>query len=272
MTFSDFYIISVMNRLLKIVIFFLLLSACAEKKTVTNTRCDVISAEKTNKLFEGYDRRPDEDGEYHIGTGVLLLKVEEDTVEDSDKKIYPVYLNEDIVFYALDNGENVDIIFSEKIAQRMKEGRFLIFEEKGEIFYLDENGVIAFANEEGPAVEKKGAALLKRNKGRFEKNPLGEEKMQIQRKGNKETDKEKVRISVKFTPGEEDEKIHMFEQFCDGRLHMKLKGSKVCVFEIKSIGLKALNKLIDDANGLDYVESASLDSQNELIDPVTKTE
>ena len=82
----------------------------------------------------------------------------------------------------------------------------------------------------------------------------------------------KDRICAKFTSGNEDEKTLMFERFCNGRLYQKLKGSGVFIFEIDRVNVKTLNKLIDDANKLDYVESAATDIQNELIEPVTKTE
>jgi len=259
-----------MNKVLKIVCLFLLLCACSSKEAVKNVSCGILSETKATELLDGYEPVLQEN-EYSVGTGIFLAKVEGNLITDSEKKIYPVYLDEDIVFYILENGEDHQIVVSEMAADRMKEGTFVIFEENESIYYLDEKGAIDLLNKESAASQDIGAAIKKRNQGRFEVNPMGEEKVKIELKKKKETSKEKIRISVLFTDGEEEEKISKFEEFCNGKLRMMMKGSKVCVFEIDRIDTKRLNKLIGDANKLEYVKSASIDQENELIEPVTET-
>ncbi len=206
----------------------------------------------------------EEDATYSSGFGIHPFNLDGSA---SDKEVYAIFQDEKIIFLIVHDDTDHYVENAELIRQIGEEEASLIFDTDTGLCYLSQNDLVLF--DENGQLSDKEADTLKDMRTRIDKaSPLNRINKKIEMKKKEENHGNAVRIVVRFTEGNEDEKAKEFETFCKGKQLYKLQSAPIYVFLIEKTTEKALKKQLQDLNDLDYVQSVELDGQSELIDPV----
>ncbi len=211
---------------------------------------------------------------YYLGTGIRINEMDErgGMFPSENDKLYPVYREEELVGLLLCE-ENTEFLKDEKMLVRFAERadkKYCVFRIGDEICLADESGftivsgcdTISFSKEQEKALEVLRKTVM-------EDNPMGSERILIQPAAPASTtlydpstgrNYSSSRIAVRFTEGDEENKILQYEEFCGGKLHGKVRSAGVYTFSFApKSNIKQLNALLRKTLELDYIEDAWLE-------------
>ena len=232
--------------------------------------------EKTELFLQGYDFK--EEGEYYLGSGIRVNMLSEAGDEiASEELMFPVFRGDEL-FGLLLSGETDTMITEQSVLSLVSSGTDGMFDmvRIGGGLYMISSGSTELITGEATDMtdqEKKSVEAIRGSV--TEKNRMGEEKTlfkTIQQQSpvtlyDPETGKtySSSRIVVKFTEGDEEEKILLFEAFCGGRLHGRVRaaGRYTFTFGAKQ-NIKQLKALLRSAKELEYVTEAMLEEAREM--------
>lgn len=242
----------------------------ASKKAVFLYQEDAIAY-----ISENYDRYKD----HYFGSGILTLKIEGKELIDGDIDIIPVYEGEKMIFVILGKDE-IKIIDDEQVLNKLDgDKKFVILQIEDNVCLFDTEGLTMIDGESSYTHPEELSNFLKKEFGdKIPENLLGKDKSIIKMKEPKgdiidgKVNPKNDHILIQFQEGDITEQISMYEDFCKGKCETGENTAGVYIFYFDALSDPDMNKLVEDSNKLDYVKTASIDHENELIEPVTKTE
>ncbi len=227
-----------------------------------------------------------DEGEYTLGTGVWLDRIGPDgsVTASETQALFPVFQNGNLyIAFVLDLGDREEKSLSDSVITDGKALSWLSDRPDDEFRLVSVQYAVAGIDGEeteilyGPEPEAmtgpEEEAWRRLQEAQPAANPLGGEEIMkrvVQAgegivpdpdSGNRYSSRTLI---VRFTPGDKEEKIRMFEEFCGGKLVYDMKLSDIQVFSFEAKNIKQLRALQKKAMELDYVEYAELDSVNEL--------
>ncbi len=240
----------------------LLLSGCGKGGPIANKSVDV---DIDVQSLAGYLSDIGEEGSYEIGSGVILLDEE---LKDSGVKAFPVYRDGTLILLAVRDDER-EVYYEDDDLFGLMEGNseHVLLSVNDGICLVSENDSYFPENTLDPEVEEMLVSKIRKMK--IGRDPIGEKKETIDVKESG-SDGRKDHIVIRFTEGDHEEKVGMYEEFCGGRLLMKFRTADIYVFTVDHVSEKALNSLIERSNALDYVANASVDQRNDLDPPAVE--
>ena len=268
-----------MKKVLIMLLSILCLCACS-KQIPTNPPSKkaafLYRDESVSYIGEHFDRNK----EYYYGTGISSLKIEGGKIVEGDTDIIPVYQGEELVFLIL-GGEENKIVDDDEILHGFNGNKnFVILEIENDLCLFDADSMTVIDGDPSFTLDDDLSSFLKKEFGAaIPENLFGKEKAIIKMKEPKgdgiiddKTDPDNDHIIIRFKDGNREEQIRMYEEFCKGKCETGENTSDIYIFYFDALSDADMNDLVERSKMLDYVEAASIDHENELIDPVTKTE
>ena len=229
------------------------------------------------QMAEGLPLEPESN--YYLGTGIRINEFDEkgNMVPSERGELFPVY-REEVLIGLLLHEDNEEFLTDEGILMQFSERTdkaYCVFWIGSKICLADETGVTFLSgNDNISLTEQQKKALEVLQNTDMEDNPMGSECVQIRMGAPASTtlfdpvtghNFSSSRIAVRFTEGDEENKILQYEEFCGGKLHGKVRSAGVYtfVFTPKS-NIKQLNALLRKTLELDYIEDAWLEEAKGL--------
>ena len=263
-----------MKKLLLFIALWLLLSGCTgPQETIENT---YISPEEIPSEVISYASGilTEYEGFYYIGTGVTIDNLsDEGEILDFKTTVYPVYDDEYLMYLIINTGEEGEL-FSRGIIRTTLDidEKYLLIRNNGTLVKVSEEGEYVISGEKDIKIDDR--VRKKTRKSLKKTNDLGKDRKLIKSENeviDPQTGKKysSSRIAVKFTGGDSDSKVSLFEEFCGGKLRSQITSAGIYVFTVEPASYKKLTAMVKKAAELDYVDSAFLDEVKDMDPSVT---
>ncbi len=259
-----------------------------KKEIITNPAVETVifdmdTAAIKTFIEDNYSLKKD----YYLGNGIRTLVPGKDLTE-GNVEVFPVYRDNSLAFLIIDDKdkEGYDFITDSEIMDAFQNDiKNLLLEIDGNIYYLSADIMIPVYGDKEFQLTEEMQKLLETYQSQItEDNVMGETRQIIKMTKpldpddgsslNGETvkiDGKKYcshRIIVIFKEGDRADQIAKYESFCKGTVQSDNTDYDYYVFEFDPLDATSLKGLLENTEKLSYIESASLDPQIELIDPI----
>jgi hypothetical protein len=204
------------------------LSGCGAQAPQSYCPNDSVDPHSDEILQMTEDLPLEPESNYYLGTGIRINEMDEkgSMFPSENGKLYPVYRENELVGLLLCEG-NTEFLTDRKTLEQFSERadkKYCLFRIGNEICLADETGVtILSGNDNSFLTEQQKKALETLQETDMEDNPMGSECVQIRTAAPVSTtlydpstgrNYSSSRIAVRFTEGDEENKIQQYEEFC----------------------------------------------------------
>lgn len=245
----------------------LLLGGCNNPQSMENETVSCSFDEWDEEVMTMISSRFDMTGNWFLGDGVKVLEINEN--KDAGIVIFPIY-HEDELLLLMSAGDSIECFDDHKVIDAFKEtNRFLLIEAENRICFVSDDRMISLDGEMIAMSKDTERKIQKIRKNLIRENGMGKEKrllmnLQPEQEGSDTGFRANNQLVVRFTDGNLEEKIGMFEEFCHGSLKYRYHSADIFVFEFEPLNSKALEVLLKKSNELDYVVSAVLSEKSDM--------
>jgi hypothetical protein len=246
-----------------------LLSGCTGTKEVIENRNIDIDEIPSWVISHASGILSENEGFYYIGTGITVDNLSDDgEILDFKTTVYPVYEDDRLYRLIIVTGEESELFSFDMVRTTLNtDEKYLLIRNNGRLIKISEEGESVIGGEQNVSISDK--VIKKARKSIRKTNDLGRKRSLI-KSVNEVTDPStgkrysSSRIVIKFTEGDSDSKVSLFEEFCGGKLRSQVKSAGLYVFTVEPASYRRLSALIKSAVELDYVESAFLDEVKDM--------
>ena len=263
-----------MKKLLRLIALCLLLSGCTGANDVIENRNIDTDEIPPEVISYASGILTENIGFYYIGTGIIVDNLsDEGEILDFKTMVYPVYDDDKLYRLILTTGEEGELLSYDMVRTTLNtDEQYLLIRNNGRLVKVSKEGEYVIGGEQNVKIDKR--VIKKARKSISKTNDLGKDR-RLLKSENEVTDPStgirysSSRIVVKFTEGDSDSKVSLFEEFCGGKLRLQVKSAGIYVFTVEPASYKKLSVLVKSAMELDYVESAFLDEVKDATTSLT---
>lgn len=248
------------------------LAACGRTdiETVGGNEMAERLPEKAELFLKEYDFSVE--GEYSFGSGIRINTLDGLGNEiPSEELMIPVFCGDELIGLLL-SGETDELVTEETALRLFGPGTDRMYDVVrigGGVFRIGPDGAELITGDAPEMTEQELKTMGAIRSSVTEENRMGEEKTVFRTIQpapvtlyDPETGKtySSSRIVIKFTEGNEEEKVLLFEEFCGGKLHGIVRAARRYTFTFGAKqNIKQLKALLRKALELDYVAEAMLE-------------